>query len=60
MTAISMHKSGGALTQASVLLVNKDIDCGKVQQVVNMVQSTSASYLLMSSIDEKQRHNLVE
>lgn len=58
MSAISMHKSGGALTQASVLLVNKDIDCGKVQQVVNMVQSTSASYLLMSSIDGA-RHNLV-
>ena len=59
MSAVSMHKSGGALTQASVLLVNKEIDCQKVQQIVNMLQSTSASYLLMASIDGA-RHNLVK
>ena len=57
-SAVSMHKSGGALTQAqaSVLLVNKDIDCDKVQQIVNMIQSTSASYLLMASIDGARYH----
>ena len=59
MSAVSMHKSGGALTQASVLLVNKEIDCQKVQQIVNMLQSTSASYLLMASIDGA-RYNLVK
>lgn len=56
MSAVSMHKSGGALTQASVLLVNKDIDGDKVQQIVNMIQSTSASYLLMASIDGARYH----
>ncbi|WP_042275292.1 aminotransferase class I/II-fold pyridoxal phosphate-dependent enzyme [[Clostridium] dakarense] len=59
MSAVSMHKSGGALTQASILLINKDIDGDKIQQTINMLQSTSASYLLMASIDGA-RHNLVK
>lgn len=59
MAAVSMHKTGGALTQASVLLVNEDnIHGEKVSQTLNMLQSTSASYLLMSSIDGA-RYNLV-
>lgn len=52
MSAVSIHKTGGALTQASALLVNnKNIDVKRVQQTINMIQSTSASYLLMASID---------
>ncbi len=52
MSAISVHKTGGALTQASALLVKtKNIDPRKVKQSINMIQSTSASYLLMASID---------
>lgn len=52
MSAISIHKTGGALTQASALLINtKNINKDKVQQSINMLQSTSASYLLMASID---------
>lgn len=59
MSAVSMHKTGGALTQASALLINeRNIDCKKVSQTLNMLQSTSASYLLMSSIDGA-RYNLV-
>ncbi len=59
MSAVSMHKTGGALTQASALLINeKNIDCKKVSQTLNMLQSTSASYLLMSSIDGA-RYNLI-
>lgn len=59
MSAVSMHKTGGALTQASALLINeKNIDFKKVSQTLNMLQSTSASYLLMSSIDGA-RYNLV-
>lgn len=59
MSAVSMHKAGGALTQASALLINeKNIDVQKVSQTLNMLQSTSASYLLMSSIDGA-RYNLV-
>ena len=60
MSAVSIHKTGGALTQASALLVNnKNIDVSKVRQSINMLQSTSASYLLMASIDGA-RYNLVE
>lgn len=59
MSAVSIHKTGGALTQASALLINENIDANKVKQIINMLQSTSASYLLMASIDGA-RHNLVE
>lgn len=59
MSAVSMHKTGGALTQASALLVNTgNIDEEKVSQTLNMLQSTSASYLLMSSIDGA-RYNMI-
>jgi len=59
MSCVSLHKTGGALTQASALLVrNERINVKKVQQVVNMLQSTSCSYLLMSSLDGA-RQNLV-
>lgn len=59
MAAVSMHKTGGALTQSSALLVNEEnIDVEKVSQTLNMLQSTSASYLLMSSIDGA-RYNLI-
>lgn len=60
MAAVSIHKTGGALTQASALLVNeKKINVDKVRKSINMFQSTSASYLLMASIDGA-RANLVE
>jgi len=59
MSCVSIHKTGGALTQASALLVkSKKINPKKVQQVINMLQSTSASYLLMASLDGA-RQNLV-
>lgn len=59
MAAVSLHKTGGALTQSSALLINtENIDEKRVSQTLNMLQSTSASYLLMSSIDGA-RHNLV-
>ncbi len=57
MAAISIHKTGGALTQASALLINDTVDDKKILQTINMLQSTSASYLLMSSIDGA-RYNL--
>ncbi|MCC0646116.1 Arginine decarboxylase [Clostridioides difficile] len=60
MVAISIHKTGGALTQSSALLLNREnIRVEKVLQSINMLQSTSASYLLMASIDGA-RVNLVE
>lgn len=60
MVAVSIHKTGGALTQSSALLLNREnIRVEKVLQSINMLQSTSASYLLMASIDGA-RVNLVE
>ncbi|MCC0669905.1 aminotransferase class I/II-fold pyridoxal phosphate-dependent enzyme [Clostridioides sp. ZZV14-6153] len=60
MVAVSIHKTGGALTQSSALLLNREnVRVEKVLQSINMLQSTSASYLLMASIDGA-RVNLVE
>lgn len=51
MASVSMHKSGGSLTQSSILLIGEDMNEGYVRQIINLTQTTSASYLLMSSLD---------
>ncbi|MCR5516426.1 MAG: aminotransferase class V-fold PLP-dependent enzyme [Lachnospira sp.] len=56
MSAISMHKSGGSLTQSSILLTNKGVNADYVRQIINLTQSTSASYLLLSSLDISRRN----
>lgn len=56
MAAVSMHKTGGSLTQSSILLINNDINKGYVHQIINLTQTTSASYLLMSSLDITRRN----
>ena len=69
MAAVSMHKSGGSLTQSSLLLLNKgvntqssllltgpDVHAGYVRQIINLTQTTSASYLLLSSLDISRRN----
>lgn len=56
MAAVSMHKSGGSLTQSSVLLVGKGMQAGYVRQIINLTQTTSASYLLLSSLDISRRN----
>ncbi|SFR67363.1 aminotransferase class I/II-fold pyridoxal phosphate-dependent enzyme [[Clostridium] aminophilum] len=56
MAAVSMHKSGGSLTQSSVLLTGSDIDPEYVRQIINLTQTTSASYLLMVSLDISRRN----
>lgn len=58
MTAVSMHKSGGSLTQSSLLLIGPRMNAGHVRQIINLTQTTSGSYLLMSSLDISRR-NLV-
>ncbi len=55
MAAVSMHKTGGSLTQSSFLLLNCDLSIGYVRQVINLTQTTSGSYLLMSSLDLARR-----
>ena len=49
MASVSMHKSGGSLTQSSLLLTGKNVNPGYVSQIINLTQTTSASYLLLSS-----------
>lgn len=51
MAAVSMHKSGGSLTQSSFLLLGDTVDKDYVRQIINLTQSTSASYLLLASLD---------
>ncbi len=56
MSAVSMHKTGGSLTQSSILLCGKDINADYVRQIINLLQTTSSSYLLLSSLDIARRH----
>lgn len=58
MASVSMHKSGGSLTQSSLLLTGKNVNWEYVSQIINLTQTTSASYLLLSSLDISRR-NLV-
>ena len=55
MAAVSMHKSGGSLTQSSFLLTGPSMNSGYVRQIINLTQTTSGSYLLMSSLDISRR-----
>ena len=56
MAASSMHKSGGSLTQSSFLLIGPSMSEGYVRQIINLTQTTSGSYLLMSSLDISRRN----
>jgi len=56
MAAVSMHKTGGSLTQSSFLLINNNVSEGYVRQIINLTQTTSGSYLLMSSLDISRKN----
>lgn len=56
MASVSMHKSGGSLTQSSLLLIGKGVNQGHVRQIINLTQTTSGSYLLLSSLDISRRN----
>lgn len=51
MAAVSMHKTGGSLTQSSILLTRNTVNADYVRQIINLTQTTSGSYLLLSSLD---------
>lgn len=51
MAAVSMHKTGGSLTQSSILLTKNSVNGDYVRQIINLTQTTSGSYLLLSSLD---------
>lgn len=56
MAAVSMHKSGGSLTQSSLLLAGSAMQEGYIRQIINLTQTTSGSYLLLSSLDISRRN----
>ena len=57
ISTISMHKTGGSLTQSSILLIrNENISTNHIKTILNMMQTTSASYLLMASLDVARKN----
>lgn len=58
MAAISTHKTGGSLTQSSILLTGPNLadDLGYIRQIINLTLTTSSSYLLLSSLDITRRY----
>lgn len=60
MSSVSMHKSGGSLTQSSLLLLGKNVNPGYLRQVINLTQTTSGSYLLLSSLDISRKRLALE
>jgi len=57
MSAMSLHKTGGSMTQSSALLIRKSekVVSSSVKSAINLTQTTSASYVLMASIDVARR-----
>ncbi len=56
LAAISMHKSGCSLTQSAFLLSGPNIDKEALRQTINLTQTTSASYLLLASLDISRKN----
>lgn len=57
MSAVSLHKTGGSLTQSSALIIKENIINRKdVRKALNLNQTTSASYILMTSLDVARKN----
>lgn len=56
MAAVSMHKSGGSLTQSSLLLTGPNVNADYMRQVINLTQTTSGNYLLLVSLDISRKN----
>jgi len=57
ISTISLHKTGGSLTQSSVLLLNEQkVQSSHIKTILNIMQTTSASYLLMASLDVARKN----
>ena len=56
MCVQSLHKTGGALTQSSLLHVRSShVDIDRIRKSLTIVQSSSPSYILLNSIDTARR-----
>jgi arginine decarboxylase len=61
MSATSVHKLGGSLTQSSILNVKEGLVSAKrVQSIISMLTTTSTSYLLLASLDVARRRLATE
>lgn len=61
LSATSIHKTAGSLTQSSMLLAQGDrVDHVRLQSTLNMLQSTSPSSLLMASLDVARKQMYFE
>lgn len=57
IVAVSSHKTGGSLTQSSMILSNSGIvKPEEIRTAVELTQTTSASYLLMTSLDVSRKN----
>ena len=56
MAAVSMHKTGGSFTQSAILLTGHGISRDHVTNILNLTRTTSASYLLLASLDLARRY----
>ncbi len=56
LAATSVHKLGGSLTQSSILNLRGNlVSPNKVQSILNMLTTSSTSYLLLASLDVARR-----
>ena len=57
LSSVSFHKTGGSLTQSSVLLLkSKLIDRESIQKAINILNTTSPSTILMASLDAARQY----
>lgn len=57
MSSVSFHKTGGSLTQSSVLLMKtRMIERAKIQKMVNVLNTTSPSTILLASLDAARHY----
>ncbi len=61
MSATSVHKLGGSMTQSSILNVKEGLVSPKrVQAILSMLTTTSTSYLLLASLDVARKRLATE
>ncbi len=61
VAASSTHKLLGSMTQSSILLVKSNlVKAQRIKAVLNITQTTSPSYLLLSSIDVARKQMALE
>ncbi len=61
IASVSFHKTGGSLTQSSVLLLKSElIQPAKIQKTLNILNTTSPSTILLASLDAARKYVALE